>query len=128
MVRVLVVDDEEDIRRISKKILESAGHEVDVAADGAIALELIKRKQYELILLDVMMPNVTGLEVVRNLKMDHHTKDIPVIIFSALGTGTHMMLEKEDHADGYLQKPFTTSSLREKVDQVLRDKRHRTIG
>ena len=128
MVRVLVVDDDEDIRGISKRILESAGHEVDSAADGAIALELIKRKQYELILLDVMVPNVTGLEVVRKLKRDHRTKDIPVIIFSALGTGTHMMLAEDDQADGYIQKPFTTSSLREKVDEVLRAKRHHTIG
>lgn len=128
MVRILVVDDEEDIRRISTKILESVGHEVDTAEDGAIALELIKKKQYELILLDVMMPNVTGLEVCRNLKRNSHTEDIPVIMFSALGTGTKMMLEKEDQADGYLQKPFTTSILREKVDQVLRDKRAHTVG
>ncbi len=128
MVRILVVDDEEDIRRISTKILESVGHEVDTAEDGAIALELIKKKQYELILLDVMMPNVTGLEVCRNLKRNPHTKDIPVIMFSALGTGTKLMLEKEDQADGYLQKPFTMSILREKVDQVLRDKRQHTVG
>ena len=128
MVRILIVDDEEDIRRIATKILVSDGHEVDTAEDGAIALEMIKRKQYELILLDIMMPNVTGLEVSRKLKRDHHTKDIPVIIFSALGTGTHMMLGKEDQADGYLQKPFTTSSLREKVDQVLRAKRSHAIG
>lgn len=128
MVRILVVDDEEDIRRISTKILESVGHEVDTAEDGAIALELIKKKQYELILLDVMMPNVTGLEVCRNLKRNSRTKNIPVIMFSALGTGTKLMLEEEDQADGYLQKPFTTSILREKVDQVLRDKRAHTVG
>lgn len=128
MVRILVVDDEEDIRRISTKILESVGHEVDTAEDGAIALELIKKKQYELILLDVMMPNVTGLEVCRNLKRNSRTKNIPVIMFSALGTGTKLMLEKEDQADGYLQKPFTTSILREKVAQVLRDKRAHTVG
>ena len=128
MVRILIVDDEEDIRRISTKILESAGHEVDTAEDGAIALEMIKRKQYELILLDVMMPNITGLELCRTLKRDHSTQDIPVIMFSALGTGTRMMLEEDDQADEYLQKPFTTSSLREKVNKVLRAKRHSSIG
>ncbi len=122
MVHILVVDDEEDIRSISRKILERAGHEIDTAEDGAIALEMIKKKQYELVLLDVMMPNVSGLEVVRTLKRDHRTRDIPVIIFSALGTGTHLMLEKEDQADAYLQKPFTISRFKEIVDQVLRAK------
>lgn len=123
MVRILVVDDEEDIRKLSTRILERAGHEVETAEDGAVALEMIKRNQYEVILLDVMMPKVTGLEVCRTLKRDHGTRDIPVILFSALGTGTRMMLAEGDQADGYLQKPLTATMLRDKVDQVLRAKR-----
>ena len=122
MGQILVVDDEADIRSISTRILENSGHEVDTAEDGAIALDMIKSKQYDLVLLDVMMPKVTGLEVVRTLKRDHRTKGIPVIIFSALGTGTHMMLDKEDQADGYLQKPFTIFNFKEMVGQVLRSK------
>ncbi len=120
MVRILVVDDEEDILRISTRILESADHEVETAEDGAIALEMIKKKEYGLILLDVMMPNVNGLDVCRTLKRDQRTRDIPVIMFSALGTGTQLMLETEDQADGYLQKPFTISGFKEVVGKVLR--------
>jgi len=123
MVRILVVDDEEDIRGISTRILESTGHEVDTAEDGAIALDMIKTKEYGLILLDVMMPNVSGLEVCRTLKRNQGTRGIPVIMFSALGTGTRMMLEKADQADAYLQKPFTVTGFKEIVDQVLRAKR-----
>lgn len=123
MVRVLVVDDEEDIRGISTRILEITGHEVDTAEDGAIALEMINKNEYGLVLLDVMMPNVSGLEVCRALKRDHLTRGIPVIMFSALGTGPRMMLEKDDQADAYLQKPFTVTGFKEMVDQVLRAKR-----
>jgi len=84
---------------------------------------MIKTKEYGLVLLDVMMPNVSRLEVCRALKRDQGTRCIPVVMFSALGTGTRMMLEKADQADAYLQKPFTVTGFKEIVDKVLRAQR-----
>ncbi len=80
-----------------------------------------------MIITDVLMPNVSGLELCRILKEDSQTKDIPVLVFSAMGTGTRMMLDEESQADGYLQKPFTISSLLGAVKKILRAKRSRTI-
>ncbi len=133
MVSVIVIDDEKDIRELSKNILSAVGYEVDLAEDGAIGLEMIKKRRelrkmrYNLIVTDVLMPNVSGLELCRILKEASHTKDIPVLMISAMGTGTRMMLSEESQADGYLQKPFTKSNLLEAVKQTLRDKRTTTI-
>ena len=127
MVRILVIDDEPDILDFTKKTLEVVKHEVDLAADGAIGLEMIKNREYELIITDVMMPNLTGLELTRQLKRDSRWKSIPILMFSALGTGTRMMLGEDSQADGYLQKPFTPAALLETVSQILRTKRTRAI-
>lgn len=87
----------------------------------------VRKPRYNLIVTDVLMPNMSGLELIRTLKEDSYTKNIPVLMISAMGTGTRMMLNEESQADGYLQKPFTKSSLLEAVKKILKTKRSRTI-
>jgi DNA-binding response OmpR family regulator len=122
LTQILVVDDELDILEMTRIMLESSGFEVITASDGEKALEIVEEKTIDLILLDAVMPGIHGLDVCRALKRNPKTKIIPIIIFSALGTGVDMMLDDQDKADAYLSKPFTRKILLDKV-QVHLEKR-----
>jgi DNA-binding response OmpR family regulator len=119
LTQVLVVDDELDILEMTRIMLESLGFDVITASDGEKALEIVEEKNVDLILLDAVMPGVHGLDVCRMLKRNPKTRVIPIIIFSALGTGVDMMLEENDKADAYLSKPFTRKILLDKVQGQL---------
>ena len=119
MTQVLVVDDELDILEMTRIMLESLGFDVITASDGEKALEIVEEKNVDLILLDAVMPGVHGLDVCRMLKRNPKTRVIPIIIFSALGTGVDMMLEENDKADAYMSKPFTRNILIDKVQGQL---------
>ena len=120
MKRILVVDDESDILEMTGAMLESNGYVVESAASGEEALRLIAEKKPDLVLLDVVLPDVTGLDVCRRLKRNPETRQLPVIMFSALGVEVDMMLEDGVKADAYLGKPFTMKALLEKVEAQLR--------
>lgn len=115
----MVVDDELDILEMTRIMLESSGFDVITASDGEKALALVEGKTVDLILLDAVMPGIHGLDVCRTLKRDPRTQKIPIIIFSALGTGVDMMLEGDDKADGYISKPFTRRILLNKVQEQI---------
>lgn len=119
LTQVLVVDDELDILEMTRIMLESSGFGVITAADGEKALKIVEEKNIDLILLDAVMPGVHGLDVCRTLKRNPKTRIIPIIIFSALGTGVDMMLEENDKADAYISKPFTRKTLFDKVQRQL---------
>jgi DNA-binding response OmpR family regulator len=115
------VDDELDILEMTRIMLESSGFDVETASDGNRALEVVEMKDIDLILLDAVMPGIHGLDVCRTLKRNPKTQMIPVIIFSALGTGVDMMLDDQDKADAYISKPFTRRILLDKVQEQLAD-------
>jgi DNA-binding response OmpR family regulator len=115
----LVVDDENDILEMTSIMLSSAGYDVMTASDGETALELVKNNKIDIVILDAVMPGMHGLDVCRALKRNPATKVIPVIIFSALGTGVDMMLDERDKAEAYISKPFTRKILLEKVQQQI---------
>jgi DNA-binding response OmpR family regulator len=119
LTQVLVVDDELDILEMTRIMLESLGFDVITASDGEKVLEIVEEKNVDLILLDAVMPGVHGLDVCRMLKRNPKTRVIPIIIFSALGTGVDMMLEENDKADAYMSKPFTRNILIDKVQGQL---------
>lgn len=121
MTRVLVVDDELDILEMTRIMLESSGFEVITASDGERALEIVEEKEIDMILLDAVMPGIHGLDVCRTLKRNPKTQSIPIIIFSALGTGVDMMLDDNEKADAYISKPFTRKILLDKVQDQLSD-------
>jgi DNA-binding response OmpR family regulator len=119
MTKVLVVDDELDILEMTRIMLESSGFEVITASDGERALEIVEEKEIDLILLDAVMPGIHGLDVCRTLKRNPKTQMIPIIIFSALGTGVDMMLDDNEKANAYISKPFTRRILLDKVQSQL---------
>ena len=120
MPKILVVDDEEDVLSITKIMLESKEYEVTTANSGEEALTIIDNDKPDLVLLDVVMPGVHGLDVCRTLKRSDDTRHIPVIMFTALGSGVDLMLAEEDKADGYLGKPFTSKTLLDLVERLLK--------
>ncbi len=120
LARVLVVDDEEDVRNLVKVILEAEGYSVDVASNGEDAQKIIKKKYFNLLIVDVVMPKSDGLELCRKIRRDKKLRDTPVIMFSALGKGIRTMLTEDEKADDYLDKPFETKMLIEKVNKLIK--------
>jgi DNA-binding response OmpR family regulator len=122
---ILVVDDIEDNRDILERRLRKQGHEVDCADGGQAAIDLIAQRPYDLVLLDVMMPEVDGFQVLQHIKGSPETRDIPVIMISALDDMASIVRCIELGAEDYLPKPFDAVLLRARIAASLERKRLR---
>jgi adenylate cyclase len=122
---VLVVDDIEMNRDMLCHLLEADGHKASVAENGRLALELIKANPFDLVLLDVMMPEMNGYQVLEHLKSNHALRDIPVIVLSALDEIGSVVRCIELGAEDYLSKPFDPVLLRARIGACLEKKRLR---
>jgi len=116
--RVLVVDDEPDLLELVAYNLERAGHEVELARDGAEALDAVARNRPDLILLDLMMPNISGLEVARRLKAQGDAP--PIIMLTAKTDEQDELGGLAQGADDYVTKPFSIKVLLARIEAVLR--------
>ena len=119
MKKLLVVDDEDKIREVIKEYAEFSGYEVTEAADGMSALGLCKLNDYDLIIMDVMMPKLDGFSSVKEIKK---IKDIPVIMLSARGEEYDKLFGFELGIDDYVVKPFSPKELMARVNAVLQRK------
>jgi len=119
MSRVLVVDDDADIRELVAFKLEQAGFEVASAADGQLGLEAALRSRPDLVLLDLMMPKLSGLEVCRRLRGHQATAATPVILLTAKAQEADLQRAFSAGADDYVVKPFSPRELVTKVQAVL---------
>ena len=117
---ILVVDDEPDSLELIDKIVKHDGYETVLANSGFKALEIIGSTKPELVILDVIMPEMNGLDVIRQIRMNKKTRRTKVIMLSALGSGIQLMLEKKNQADYYMSKPFSAKELSRVVDSLLR--------
>lgn len=117
MARVLVVDDDPTVREVVVSYLRAAKHDVTEAADGEAALVAVRDTFPDLIVLDLMLPGIDGLEVCRRLRT---SSDLPIIMLTALGTETDRVVGLELGADDYLTKPFSPRELVLRVESVLR--------
>ncbi|TMA81924.1 MAG: adenylate/guanylate cyclase domain-containing response regulator [Deltaproteobacteria bacterium] len=120
---VLVVDDTEMNRDMLCSLLETDGHKSAVAENGRLALELLKAKPFDLVLLDVMMPEMNGYQVLEQLKSDSSLRAIPVIVLSALDEIGSVVRCIELGAEDYLPKPFDPVLLRARIGACL-EKKH----
>jgi PleD family two-component response regulator len=116
---ILVVDDEAHLRKILTFHLEASGFRVVAAEDGVQALEIAKREQPALILLDLMMPRMSGNEVCRELKVEPATRFIPVIILTAKMGSEEKIRQLENGAQDYINKPFSLSEVLVRVKNVI---------
>lgn len=117
--KLVIAEDEADIRRLIVFLLRS--YELHEAPNGRRALELIREVQPNLILLDIMMPEMTGLEVLEVLRENSQTASIPVILLSAKGQADEIDAGLRGGAVHYIVKPFESQQLRKYVEEVLRE-------
>jgi two-component system alkaline phosphatase synthesis response regulator PhoP len=122
LATILVVDDEQDILEMTKIMLTASDHQVLTTLNGEDAIEIVQKQKVDLVLLDAVLPGINGLDVCRILRRNIKTKTLPIIMFSALGTGVKMMLDHNDRADGYVSKPFTRRLLLDTIDKALINK------
>lgn len=117
---ILVADDEADVLSLISTSLIGAGFEVSPALDGSEALTKARSDRPALIVLDIMMPNLSGLEVCKQLKRDNHTQHIPIILLTAKAGEIDRVLGFELGADDYVTKPFSPRELVLRVQSILR--------
>ncbi len=120
MARILVVEDEGDLRQVIEFNLSAAGHEVLTAATGADGLRLARERRPEVVLLDIMLPDTSGLEVCRQIKASTETKSILVVLLTARGEEIDRVVGFEIGADDYVVKPFSVRELTLRVSAILR--------
>src|SRR5262245_1002173 len=114
---ILVVDDEPKIVRLARDYLEKNGFRVTTAADGQSALTLARREKPDLVILDLMLPNIDGREVCRILRRE---SDVPIIMLTALSEEIDQVTGLEIGADDYITKPFSVRALVARVRALLR--------
>lgn len=120
MAKILVVDDEEPILELLRFNLEKEGYQVYVAKDGQEALECVEKEQPDLLVLDVMLPGMDGLEVCRILRLHPRFQQIPIIMLTAKGEEIDTVLGLELGADDYMTKPFSLRELLARIKARLR--------
>ncbi len=117
--RILIADDEPNIVISLEYLMRREGHEVSVARDGDEALEMIRRKPPDLVLLDAMMPGKNGFEVCQAVRADDSLAEVKIIMLTAKGRETDMAKGKALGVDAYIVKPFSTRDLAEQVRAML---------
>lgn len=115
--RILVIDDEEIVRVSCKRTLVPEGYEVDTAASGKEGLDLFEESKYDLVLIDLKMPGIDGIEVLVNIKRQHPEQN--VMIMTGYDTIEHIVESISSGAAHYLEKPFTPDTLIERINEVL---------
>lgn len=118
--RILIVEDHEDTRELLKYNLEAAGFEIRAAADGQSGLDVAREMRPDLVILDLMLPGIDGLEICRRLKKNPGTSQTPVIMLTAKGEEVDRIVGLELGADDYVVKPFSPRELMLRVKAILR--------
>ena len=120
---ILVVDDNEDIRNLLSLVLQKEGYEVFLAPNGSEALEIVKNNKLDLVLLDVMMPGLSGLEVLSTIRASKVQKicSLPVMMITAASTVSDIDAAVEIGASSYIIKPFRNENLIAKVSAIFQE-------
>jgi DNA-binding response OmpR family regulator len=120
MSRILIVEDDNDIAALIEHYLEKAGHLSEIVADGGKALLSARETPPDLVILDLMLPALNGLEVCKALRMDNRTAALPIIMLTARGEESDRILGLDSGADDYVVKPFSPNELMARVRALLR--------
>lgn len=119
-MKFLVVDDFSTMRRIVRNLLKELGFtNVDEAEDGAVALSKLKGGNFEFVVSDWNMPNMTGLELLKAIRADASLKHLPVLMVTAEAKKENIIEAAQAGASGYVVKPFTAATLEEKLNKVF---------
>jgi DNA-binding response OmpR family regulator len=121
--RVLIADDEDDTRQFLLDFLKELGHTTIAVPNGRLAIDAARRDHPDVILLDVMMPEVSGLDVCQILKEKEETKDIPIIFVTAKGTVNDQIMGLHVGAHDYINKPYRITELAARLNAAIRVKK-----
>ena len=124
-MKILIVDDEEMIRAVLREYVEFEGNEAFEAADGMEAVKLCRENEYDLVLMDVMMPHLDGFSAVKEIKK---TKDVPVIMLSARGEEYDKLFAFEIGVDDYVTKPFSPKEVMARINAVTKRRTAKSAG
>ena len=117
--KILIVEDEESLLKLESILLTSRGYEVKGVADGQAALDILPSMKPDLVLLDIMLPEIDGFEVCRQIKGSEATKHIPVIMLTAKKSREDMARGEQVGADWYITKPFKSAMVIETIQRFL---------
>jgi two-component system copper resistance phosphate regulon response regulator CusR len=117
-MKILIVEDEPNVVSVLSRGLQSEGYELSIAPDGTIALEMVVAHTFNLVVLDIMLPGINGLEICKQIKKSQ--PQTPVIMLTALGTTENIVTGLDNGADDYLVKPFKIAELNARIRTLLR--------
>ncbi|TYP00132.1 twitching motility two-component system response regulator PilG [Geothermobacter ehrlichii] len=117
--KILIVEDEESLLKLESILLTSKGYDVQGVSNGAAALRVIDEEPPDLVLLDIMLPEMDGFEVCRRIKQNEATRHIPVIMLTAKKSREDMARGEEVGADWYITKPFKSAMVIETIQRFL---------
>jgi len=119
-INIITVDDNKTMLRIFRNLLTQIGFtNIDEAADGAVALTKLKEKKYDLIISDWNMENMTGLELLKNVRANEATKDLPFLMVTAESKVENVVAAKQAGVNNYIVKPFNAETLKAKLTSIL---------
>lgn len=117
--KILIADDEEAIRRLVLATLQYGSYEILVASDGEEALDIIRRESPDMLILDINMPKIDGIEVCRRSKADPRASKMRIILLTGNSTASARARGLEANADAFLVKPFSPTALLREIDRML---------
>jgi two-component system alkaline phosphatase synthesis response regulator PhoP len=118
--KILVIEDEKDIRELLQLYLKREGYDVQIAKDGETGLRKASQERFDLLLLDLMLPQLDGLEICRNLRSRPQTADLPIIMITAKADEADRIVGLEIGADDYITKPFSPREVMARVKAIFR--------
>ncbi len=120
-LRFLIVDDFSTMRRIVRNLLKESGFtDADEAEDGVVALHKLRNGKFDFVVSDINMPNMTGFQLLAEIKKDEKLKHLPVLMVTAEARKEDIVLAAQQGAAGYIVKPFTKATLEDKVTNILK--------
>lgn len=121
-MKFLVVDDFSTMRRIIRNLLKELGFtNVEEAEDGVVALQKLRSGRFDFVVSDWNMPNMTGIELLKNIRADANLKHIPVLMVTAEAKKENIIAAAQAGASGYIVKPFTAATLEEKLNKIFQN-------
>ena len=120
-IKFLIVDDFPTMRRIVRNLLKELGFSnVDEAEDGASALQKLRSGEFQFVVSDINMPNMTGLDLLKEIRADANLKHLPVLLVTAEAKKENIIAAAQAGASGYVVKPFTAATLDEKLNKIFK--------
>lgn len=119
MAKILLAEDEDVLRMLVVDSLEDEGYEIDEASDGMEALDYVKKYEYDLILMDYMMPGMTGLEVIKEIRQMPKKQQVKILMLSAKSQKSDQEQVLQEGADYFMAKPFSPLALVHRIEEIL---------